>query len=91
MLTSGKPLHSEHLYSVTGGTSRRLQGASDKGVAESRKTAGPEEGRSLPWRRARLQVRSRSHACITLAPGRDGGRPTSESNLRSCTRRKAPG
>lgn len=77
-------------FSYRGSLSETSEGWG-KGVAESRKTAGPEEGRSLPWRRARLQVRSRSHACITLAPGRDGGRPTSEGNLRSCARRKAPG
>lgn len=31
VLPSGKPLPSEHLYSVTGGASRRLPGAGDKG------------------------------------------------------------
>lgn len=65
-------------------------GAGDKGSDKLRKAAGPKEGRSLPWRRAQLQVKSRSHACITLAQGRARGRHTGGTPPRSCIPRKAP-
>lgn len=69
---------------------RLLGGAGDQGSDKLRKAAGPKEGRSLPWRRAQLQVKSRSHACIALAQGRARGRHTGGTPPRSRITRKAP-
>lgn len=62
--------------------------ASKKGSDKLGKAAGPKEGRSLAGRRARLQVNSRSHACIALAKGRGrrrhrGGRPPCSCKTRT--------
>lgn len=82
MLASSKPLFTECLHSIREGVGLflRFWGLSKKGPDMSGMVAGPKDGRSLPWRRAQLQVKSRSHACITLAQGRArcrraGGRP----------------